>query len=166
MYRLVDSLRATFQKPFGPILQTQDLPKHVKSDDTLVCIGDLVSRTAIFIGLAPKIIIVDFQTERKPLDPDLEAELRRYGRVVIRVRNEPATVSNELYAAVVQALRAAGPVRIEVEGEEDLAGLPVFAEAATGTVVLYGMPGQGVVFVRLDEAMRARARDLLSMMRA
>lgn len=165
MYRLGEALRGHFQKPFGPILQTDDVRKHVKDTDLLICIGDHVSETAIDVGLEPKIIIVDFRTQRGDIDPELKATLSRYGKTVLRVVNEPATVSNDLYVAVVQGLRLMGSVRIEVEGEEDLAGLPVFAEAPLGAVVLYGMPGQGVVFVRVDERMRNASRDLLERMK-
>lgn len=164
MYRLPEEMRPEFQKPFGPVLKTEDLVKNIKRGDTLVCIGDLVSRTAIWLGLEPKIIVVDFKTERKELEPELREELSHYGKVVLRVENPAATVTKQLYGAVVQAFRLAGTVRIEVEGEEDLAGLPVFAEAPLGTVVIYGMPGQGFVLVRVDEAMKRKARDLLERM--
>ena len=165
MYRLGDSLRGHFQKPFGPIVQTDDLRRHVLAADLLVCVGDHVSKTAIAVGLEPKLIIVDFKTKRGDVDPTLRAELSRYGKTVLRVVNEPATVSKDLYVAVVQALRLSGSVRIEVEGEEDLAGLPVFAEAPLGAVVLYGMPDQGIVVVRVDETMRESAKSLLARMK-
>lgn len=165
MYRLPQTMRGEFQKPFGPVLQTADLAKQLRPGDTLVCIGDHVSMTVLGLGLKPKLIVVDYKTERKDVEAVLRSIVSSYGKIVLRVKNPPATVTNELYAAVVQALRLTGSVRIEVEGEEDLAGLPVFAEAAEGTVVLYGMPKQGVVLVRVDAAMKTRAKDLLARMR-
>src|SRR5688572_16467269 len=158
-------MRGEFRKPFGPVLQTNELASNLKPGDTLVCVGDHISMTAIGLGLKPKIIIVDYKTERHDVGDVLRSIVSTYGKIVLRVKNPAATVTNELYAAVAQALRLTGSVRIEVEGEEDLAGLPVFAEAAEGVVVLYGMPKQGVVFVRVDAAMKTRAKDLLARMR-
>jgi GTP-dependent dephospho-CoA kinase len=166
VYRLPESMRGEFQRPFGPVVQTSELKKALRPDDVLVCIGDHVSGTAIGLGLKPKLIVVDYKTERHEIADVLRAVVSGYGKTVLRVPNPPATVTNELYAAVAQGLRLSGSVRIEVEGEEDLAGLPVFAEAPEGTVVLYGMPKKGVVVVRVDEAMRRRARGLLERMRA
>lgn len=165
VYRLADELRPLFQRPFGPVLQTAELPNHLAPEDVLVCVGDHVSQTALDLGYEPKLIIVDYKTQRGAVDPELRQTLSRYGKTVLRVANPPATVSKELYAAVVQAFRLSGSVRIEVEGEEDLAGLPVFAEAPLGTVVLYGMPHRGIVLVRLDEAFRRQAQVLLRRMR-
>lgn len=147
------------------MVQTPQLRDYASALDTVVAIGDLVSRTAIEEGLAPKVIVVDYRTERKPVGDDVVAIVSGYGKNVLRVKNPAATVTNALYHAVAQSLRLQGSVRIEVDGEEDLAGLPVFAECELGTVVLYGMPGKGVVVVRVDEAMRQRARDLLAQMR-
>ncbi|HUR25411.1 MAG TPA: DUF359 domain-containing protein, partial [Candidatus Thermoplasmatota archaeon] len=55
-----------------------------------------------------------------------------------------------------------GPVRIVVEGEEDLLGIPCFLEAPPGAIVLYGMPNQGVVVVRVDAAFKAKVAALLA----
>lgn len=165
MFRLPDDLRPLFQQPFGPVLQTAQLTKSVSAPDLLVCVGDFVAKTALELGLQPKLLIVDFQTERHPIGDVHKALLASYGRTVLRVANPAATVTDALYGAVVQGLRLTGTVRIEVEGEEDLAGLPVFAEAPDGTVVLYGLPGRGVVVARLDPALRAKARALLDRMR-
>ncbi|MHB8605670.1 MAG: DUF359 domain-containing protein, partial [Thermoplasmatota archaeon] len=62
------------------------------------------------------------------------------------------------------ATRGARRVVVEVVGEEDLAALPAILAAPAGAVVAYGQPNQGVVCVVVDDASRARARDLLSRM--
>lgn len=166
MYRLPDALRTIFQEPFGPVYSTEELKMQISRADPLVCIGDQVSLTALELGLKPQLVIVDFKTQRnQPLEEKEVAVLRKYGRSVVRVANPPATVTAELYAAVVQGLRLSGGTRIEVEGEEDLAGLPVFAEAPDGTTVLYGMPKRGVCLVRVDAAIRQTSRHLLHQMK-
>ena len=44
------------------------------------------------------------------------------------------------------------PLKIYVEGEEDLATLPAVLLSPTGSMVAYGQPGEGVVLVEVDES--------------
>lgn len=166
MYRLPESLRARFRDPFGPVYPTEEIKQRIQPGERVVAIGDMVAQTAIDLGLQPKVIIVDFKTQRGPIDPKSLQTLRGYGQSVLRVKNPAATVTGELFSAVGEALRLSGPVRIEVDGEEDLAGLPVFAQAPDGYVVLYGLPNRGIVLVRMDEMMRRMSREFLDQMRA
>jgi hypothetical protein len=49
-----------------------------------------------------------------------------------------------------------------VEGEEDLAVIPLVLAAPTGALVLYGQPGEGVVLRCVDREARKAARTFLS----
>ena len=61
------------------------------------------------------------------------------------------------------ALKASvtNPVRVIVEGEEDLLALPIFLLVPYGSVVLYGLPFKGIVIVKVDFKKRKRAKDLM-----
>ena len=83
---------------------------------------------------------------------------------LVRVRSEPATLSTELVAAIREALGGTEPVRILVDGEEDLATLPALLHTPLGGTVLYGMPGQGIVAVVVTEEARTRAERWLELM--
>jgi len=54
------------------------------------------------------------------------------------------------------------PALVIVEGEEDLAVIPLALLVAPGSIVIYGQPGEGVVIRRIDEGAREDARRLLS----
>lgn len=166
MYKLPDALRKVFRDPFGPVYATEELRAHVEPKSLLIAIGDMVAKTALDLGLAPKIIIVDFKTQRGPVEPPIRTQLTSYGKTMLRVKNPAATITKQLVSAVQQALRLEGTVRIEVDGEEDLAGLPVFAYAPNGATILYGLPKRGIVLVRMDESMRRMSHELLDQMRA
>jgi hypothetical protein len=77
------------------------------------------------------------------------------------VRNAPGTVSRALVAALADAVGRPGPVAVRVDGEEDLATLPALLAAPPGAAVVYGQPDEGMVLVRVDDATRSRARELL-----
>lgn len=93
-------------------------------------------------------------------------QLTRWGTEVIQARNPAGSITREAWDAVRKAFasKTPGPVRLEIDGEEDLLGIPAILEAPDGTAVLYGLPGQGVVVVKVDAAMRKRAEDIVARM--
>ncbi|MCG3779568.1 MAG: hypothetical protein JW390_20152 [Nitrosopumilus sp.] len=57
------------------------------------------------------------------------------------------------------------PVRLIVNGEEDLLVLPVCIHAPENSVVLYGQPNKGLVLVQINTEIRNKAQSLLDMMK-
>lgn len=165
MYRLPARLRPVFQEPFGPVLSTAQLLKELRREDRVVAVGDVVAKTLLEAKREPWIIVVDYKTQRGAIDPELVQALGGWGAKILKVPNEAATVSDELFHAVAQALKSKSTVRIEVDGEEDLAGLPFLALAKDGVVMLYGVPKKGVCLVRVNAGIRQKAQQLLSEMR-
>jgi uncharacterized protein (UPF0218 family) len=180
-YLLPEGLRRELAAPFGPILQSGDLVGALEGVDVVLAVGDVVSLTLKTLGLTPALFVCDFQTQRGlPTGPGrvtakdtarqaaneatlYELELGDWGELAFRVRNPAASITREAWDAVRLGLQhEEGPVRIVVEGEEDLLGIPCFLEAPDGAVVLYGMPNQGVVLVRVDAAFKARVAELLA----
>lgn len=179
-YLLPDALRRELAAPFGPVLDTEALRGALAESDALVAVGDVVSLTLKQLGLTPRLFVCDYQTQRgRTAGPPahasaassaafdaarFEAELGAWGRIAFRVRNPAGQVTREAWDAIrlgLEADPADCPVRIVVEGEEDLLGLPCFLEAPAGAKVLYGMPGQGVVVVPVDARLQERVRALL-----
>lgn len=180
-YLLPEALRPELAKPFGPILQSEDLKAHLQGTDVVVAVGDVVSLTLKMLGITPRVFVCDYQTQRgvpaggathggeaaKRLISNestlYELELGSWGDRAFTVRNAAGTIAREAWDAIRLGLTAQeGPVRVLVEGEEDLLGIPCFLEAPDGAVVLYGMPNQGVVVVRVDARFKERVAALLA----
>jgi hypothetical protein len=51
---------------------------------------------------------------------------------------------------------------IIVDGEEDLAVIPLVIAAPDGIIVIYGQPGEGIVLNEVDEGAKAKAAEMLS----
>lgn len=173
-YILPEPLRRELAVPFGPILSTEQLGQQLTDADALVCVGDVVSLTIKELGLTPRLFVCDFQTQRGQADRLFEVELGSWGRVAFKVRNPAGQVTREAWDAIrlgmaygadddgdVDEEGGPSPVRVFVEGEEDLLGLPCFMEAPLGAKVLYGMPGKGVAVVEVNAAIQAKVRELL-----
>jgi hypothetical protein len=175
-YRLPTALRGELAKPFGPIFSTGELAASLKPSDTVLAVGDVVSLTLKRMGFTPRLFVCDYQTQRGGpggsgahagvsggAANEYEAELGSWGEVAFRVRNPAATITREAWDAIRIALEhGKGPVRVVVEGEEDLLGIPCFLEAPLGAKVLYGMPGKGVVVVEVTPVFQERVRALLA----
>ena len=180
-YVLPEGLRRELGADFGPIVQSSELVSALEDADIVLAVGDVVSLTLKTLGVTPRLFVCDYQTQRglpsgrgpgamaaavkdaaneKTL---YELELGSWGDLAFRVRNPAASITREAWDAVRLGLQHDdGPVRVVVEGEEDLLGIPCFLEAPVGSVVLYGMPNQGVVVVRVDLAFKARVAALLA----
>ena len=113
--------------------------------------------------LVPDIGIYDLHCQRKAVD----IGMREYILTAASFAGEPARVSNpagtiqpELERAVEQALKD-GKGWVHIEGEDDLAGLVVMAHAPARSILLYGQPQKGVVWVEIDAKKKHEARELL-----
>lgn len=176
-YVLPESLRKSLGTPFGPILQSEQLAAELKGTEIVLAVGDVVSLTLKLLGMTPRLFVCDYQTQRgvpsgsgtytKGLVSNesalYETELGSWGDVSFTVRNPAGTITRQAWDAIRIGLNHPdGPVRVHVTGEEDLLGIPCFLEAPDGAVVLYGMPNQGVVVVRIDAALKVRVAAVLA----
>ena len=174
MLRLPDSLRDAFKEPFGPVYtETDGLLAAV--DETaatatastgtdgppLVAVGDVVTHHLLKDGRQPDVAVVDGKTEREAVDEAVAATLADPDGLVRRVSNPPAELSEAMLVALREAIAAAEPVTIIVDGEEDLATLPALVAAPRGSSVVYGQPGDGMVHVAVTESQADEARRLL-----
>lgn len=157
-----DSMRDELKESLGPIITDEQLPDHVK-DQLIAVVGDVASAHILKAGYKPKLIIVDFKTRRGD-EGELPPEIRTMGKRSIKVVNPPARITPELWDAIEKAYKAKGPVRIEVEGEEDLASLVCIVTAPEGSLVIYGVPGRGMTVVTVDKRTRARSQRALDIM--
>jgi uncharacterized protein (UPF0218 family) len=53
------------------------------------------------------------------------------------------------------------PVKVIVDGEEDMLALPIISIAPQETFVLYGQPLEGMVIVNVNPEMQAKAKNLM-----
>lgn len=158
--RLPEGLRGSLKSPFGPVYTEADALLGEVSG-RLITVGDVVTYHVVRAGRVPGVSVVDERTERSPVDPAVKAVL---GEADVVVENPAATLTEELLRALVRAMRADGPVRIRVEGEEDLVALPAIAGAPSGASVVYGQPGEGMVHVRVAAEVRERACSIIRRM--
>lgn len=156
---LAPDVLAELKKPFGTLIPDAQVTKEKIASAVrgarVMTVGDATTERLLAFGIVPDVAVVDGKERRSKRGyPEFDA-------TVITCRNPAGFISKQAVDALKQALKAKPPVRVVVEGEEDLLALPVFAMAPDDAVVLYGQPLEGLVVVRITPARRKRAKNLM-----
>ncbi len=133
---------------------------EVSDDAFIVAVGDVCVQTMLEIGVRPDIGIVDGMTKRSEL-PDKEKVGDDGWSIILSCVNPAGHLSIDLFNACRTAIHSDTDVLIKVDGEEDLAPIPVHLLLPLNAVVLYGQPGKGVVVRVSDEDVKIRCREIL-----
>ncbi len=148
--------RGLFKQPFGTLFpEFSDIAAQLSG--RMVCtVGDVVTHSALARGIIPAVGVIDGFTMRSPY-----LAMPEISHHILRVRNPAGTITDELVAVLKEAVMST-PCMILVDGEEDLAVLPLIRFLPDGALVLYGQPNEGVVVCEVTQELRLRADDLLS----
>ena len=163
--KLPDSLREQLKTPMGVLLPEKDAIKsnivnHISKNSFVITVGDRTTEKMISFDLIPSLQIIDSlekRTKRElPKTVDVATDL---------VCNNPAAeITEQSIKTIQKAFLSETPVRLVVDGEEDLLVIPVCIYAPENSVVLYGQPNEGLVIVQITPEIRNKAQRLLDSM--
>jgi uncharacterized protein (UPF0218 family) len=155
MLILPEGSRGAFKKPFGTLFGTMDEIVPLLEGKVVYAVGDVVSYNLRKKNIPAALSVIDGFTMRSPCRhmPALTGH-------VIRVKNPAGTITDELIAALGEGI-AHPPAIIVVDGEEDLATIPLVIAAPEGAAVIYGQPHEGVVLNFVTSESKATARRML-----
>lgn len=156
MLLLPEDKRSHFKAPFGVVHPDIRSILPDLAGKTVYTVGDVVTCSLIRSGIVPAIAVIDGHSMREPFNGP-QGDFRR----CYRVTNPSGTLTNELIRVLQRAVSDPDAL-IFVEGEEDLAVLPLVLEAPLGAVILYGQPGEGVVLCEVTPEAKHKAREMLS----
>ncbi len=159
--RLPERLRGEMVKPYGTLF-SGDTASNVQAALALIAerppkviiVGDFTLRAFIDAGYRPDVGIYDRKTERSAFPLPEEPTLT--------VPNPPGEISDEAAKAVKGLLEREGPSMLLVDGEEDLLAIPAILYAPEGSLVIYGLPGRGMIAVKADRTLKEKITALLS----
>lgn len=124
-----------------------------------IAVGDIVNATLRDAGYIPDISLIDLRSGRQDVEKPLQFKNAR------KVANLPGSIQHEavqlLHHVIQTVLKGIQPQQIIIQGEEDLMALPAILLAPLGSIVLYGQRDQGVVFIEINEAVKAHIYKLL-----
>jgi hypothetical protein len=168
MLRLPQELRAVCSKPHGRLYPEIKEIEELDGCGILASVGDIVTLYALRSGLKPDIILIDRKTERKFNEKIFMAIDELSGDYKTLYAENPAGhLTVNLARAILNATRIVefgNKVRIIVEGEEDLAVIPLVCILPENSLVIYGQPGKGVVAVKVTHDKKILIHQILAKM--
>jgi uncharacterized protein (UPF0218 family) len=156
MLRLPEGERHLLKKPFGNLYRDIQEILPLLTGKKVYAVGDVVTRNLLQHGITPALAVIDQRSMRKPCD-----DIPSYPAHRFSARNPAGVITEDLIDRIDQAL-CSEPAVILVEGEEDLAVLPVVVRAPEGGILLYGQPHEGVVIREITPEAKKEAEALLS----
>ena len=162
--RLSEKLRDQLKKPLGLLILEHDatrenISRNIPKDAFVITVGDATTEKMIKFGFDVSLQIIDSLEKRNRRDlPEGKVE------TILTCKNPAAEITEESVSVIRKAFGMISPVRIVVNGEEDLLVLPVAVYAPDNSVILYGQPNEGLVIVQVTEEVRNKAGSIMNSM--
>jgi uncharacterized protein (UPF0218 family) len=160
------SHRDDLKSPKGDLYHKKDGPPQERvasrideeNPKCVIAVGDVTAATLIEQGYVPDVSIVDGITKRGKFEGTFTGE-REY-----MFYNPAAVLYPEAWSTINTAIYDKKKSLVVVDGEEDLMGFPGVLLAPKGSVMLYGQPDAGIVWVPVHKENKSLARSLLDKM--
>ena len=163
--QLPDDLRDQLKNPLGNLIKDNDpnkesIIKKIFAESVVITVGDRTTENMIQLGIRPQIQIIDGLEKRNQCIISVDDTVN----TKLSCRNPPGEITEESLQIIKKAFSSEPPVRIVVDGEEDLLVIPVCISAPENSVVMYGQPNEGLVIVRITPEIRAKVQKILDVM--
>jgi len=163
--KLPDSLRDQLKIPLGVLLpigqdNKTNIQKYLSNNSYIITVGDRTTEKMIDFDLIPSLQIID------GLEKRIKRDILKLGSAFeLKIDNPAAEITLESIEIIKKAFTMNSPIRLTVNGEEDLLVLPVCIHAPENSVILYGQPNKGLVLVQITTEIRNKAQALLDLMK-
>ena len=163
--KLPDSLRDQLKIPLGVLLpigqdNKRNIQKYLSDDSFIITVGDRTTEKMIDFDLTPSLQIIDGFEKR------IKRDIVKLGDAFeLQIDNPAAEITLQSIDIIKKAFTMNPPIRLTVNGEEDLLVLPVCIHAPENSVILYGQPNKGLVLVQITAEIRNKAQALLDLMK-
>ena len=163
---LPNNLRDFLKEPMGQLVNEKKLLNLLKNEKYIVSIGDLVTYTILKNDIEPIFCVVDFKTRRGKCPIEIIKLIKSFGKKSIIIKNPPGTISDDLWKVIEIAFEnlEADTLRIEIDGEDDLASLAVIYLAPKDVTIIYGLPDKGVLVVKPTFENKKKVKEILDKM--
>jgi len=163
--KLPNNMRDQLKIPLGLLLVQEEtdktnIQKHLFENSYIITVGDRTTEKMIDFGFIPSLQIIDGQEKRIKRNIP-----KSFGvSTSLTCDNPAAEITTQSIETIKKAFTLQTPVRITVNGEEDLLVIPVCMYAPDNSVVMYGQPNDGLVIVKITPEIRNKTQTLLNLM--
>ena len=163
--KLPENLREDLKIPLGDLINDIDvnnknIQTKINPKSIIITVGDKTTENIISLGIRPQIQIIDGLEKRNQHSIPLDKEIN----TVLTCKNPPGEITQESIQTIQKAFSSDPPIRIIVDGEEDLLVIPACIAAPENSVVMYGQPNEGLVIVHVTPEIREKVQKILNVM--
>tara|TARA_B100000029_G_scaffold288206_1_gene282019 strand:- start:2 stop:499 length:498 start_codon:yes stop_codon:yes gene_type:complete len=163
---LPENLRDELKVPLGKLIPDSSSEKEsyirkIYSEKVVITVGDATSQLLLDMGLVPLLHIIDGQEKRQKRSPPLADSIN----TEITVKNNAGEISDESFNLIKNIFEENPPIRLMIDGEEDLLVLPVCLFAPENSVVMYGQPNEGLVIAEITNKIREKVQKIVNQMK-
>jgi len=155
---LNDKQKELVKIPFGKVYDELSKLQLSQNGLPVVSVGDRATRICLQAGFKIDFGVFDNLEKRQKVKYSVIDLIS--SNKIIKAHNLPGMVSLDFIAKLKMALSDGS--FIEVEGEEDLAVIPLTLLLPLGSKIIYGQPNEGLVLVEVTEEKKEWVRILMS----
>lgn len=158
--KFADLIRTQLRHPLGKIVTKID--SNITSP--IISVGDITTRNLYSQKLIPKLSVIDFKTNRKTVFSILSELGIPKTNPDRTIENPPGLISTELIQTLKEMLNfKENGLVVMVNGEEDLAVLPLLLLSKFNTRIYYGQPGVGMVELIVNMQLKSKVFQILNL---
>jgi len=163
---ITEELRTHLAKPFGILIS--DFGKWFKSQTLnplyTITVGDVVTDSFNKYNFGQILSVVDLNVQRKQAFKSITDHKFTSAHTIKYVNNPPGYITGELFNAIYDVFKNKTNEKtvIHIDGEEDLAVLPVLICSPLQYKVFYGQPNSGIVEVVVTEEVKKEAYSIVN----
>ncbi len=155
---LKEEHRGDLRQTLGSVVEG-DLPKEYRDRVPIICVGDVVTDTLLNQEIHPHLSIVDGKTRRGSF------EKRKWeDKACVEIDNPQSYITQEAWQVIKKAIESDEKVTIYVNGEEDMLSLPCNILCPPDGIVLYGLPGKGMVINEVSKELKEKTWKIINKM--
>jgi len=163
---LPKDLRDELKTPLGKLIKNsnpekEQIIRQVCSENMVITVGDATSEILIKMGLIPFLQLVDGKEKRNKRNLPTDYSVS----TLLHCKNPPGEITQQSIDIIKESLDSEPPVRVVVDGEEDLLVIPVCLFAPENTIVMYGQPNEGLVIVEITNQVREKVQNIVNSMK-
>lgn len=157
-------LRSELRKPFGKLIFDLSKDQCRPKNGLIATVGDVTTKKFNDLELGQKISVVDFKVGRRKIYStlkDLDFSDSSYKSLKFKIINPPGRITPKLFDVCRKVWSEDKRIIVLINGEEDLAVIPLILTAPLGTSIFYGQPNRGVIKTEVTEVSKRRIYNLI-----
>jgi len=163
---LSNNLRNELKTPLGNLIKNsnpekEQIIRNSSSDKILITVGDATSEMLVKMGIIPFLQVVDGKEKRS----ERSLPINDFITTDLQCENPAGEITEESIDVIKNSFSSTPPIRILVDGEEDLLVLPICLHAPENSVVMYGQPDQGLVIIEIVSELREKIQKIVNSMK-